>query len=202
MPYNRFCEIHKFLHFVNNETFDPKTHPNPKLYKVWPVLEHLNELFQRAVTPERDIIIDETLMLYKGRLGWQQYMPKKQSCFGVKSYLLCESSSRIGRHAPKISDGPLWDCEVKQKINASTAGGTKKKKNENIAFCQGKVITMKWKDKKDVTMLSTVHTNDMVDEQYHNKVIRKFTIVTDYSKNMGAVDIEYQYIGDYCSKKR
>ncbi|GFY56542.1 piggyBac transposable element-derived protein 4 [Trichonephila inaurata madagascariensis] len=70
-------------------------------------------------------------------------------------------------------------------------------KNENIAFHRGKVTTMKWKDKKDVTALSTVHTNDMVDVQYHNKMIRKPTIVNDYSKNMGTVDNVKQYIGDY-----
>ncbi|GFV90462.1 piggyBac transposable element-derived protein 4 [Trichonephila clavipes] len=57
------------------------------------MLEHLNEWFQEAVTPGRDIVIDETLILYKGRLEWRQNMPKKGSHFSVKSYLLWKSSS-------------------------------------------------------------------------------------------------------------
>ncbi|GFY56543.1 piggyBac transposable element-derived protein 4 [Trichonephila inaurata madagascariensis] len=114
MPYNRFCEIHVSAFRKYNETFYPKTYPNPKLYKVWPVLEHLNELFQRAVTLGLDIVIDETLMLYKGCLGWRQYMPKKRSHFGVKSYLLCESSSGcIWSQIIYTGKGTLFDHKYK-----------------------------------------------------------------------------------------
>ncbi|KFM75059.1 PiggyBac transposable element-derived protein 4, partial [Stegodyphus mimosarum] len=35
MPCNRFYEIQKFLHFVDNEAFDCNSHPNPKLHKIW-----------------------------------------------------------------------------------------------------------------------------------------------------------------------
>ena len=42
---------------------------------------------------ERDVTIDESLMLYKGRLGWIQYIPSKRARFGIKFYLLCESKS-------------------------------------------------------------------------------------------------------------
>ncbi|XP_035223963.1 piggyBac transposable element-derived protein 4-like [Stegodyphus dumicola] len=111
MPCNRFYEIHKFLHFVDNEDFDCNTHPNLKLYKVCPVLQHLNELFQRAVTPGHDIVIDETL--FKGRLGWRQYMPKKRSRYEVKSYL-CESSSGcIWSQIIHTGKGMVFDAKYK-----------------------------------------------------------------------------------------
>lgn len=42
----------------------------------------------------------------------------------------------------------------------------------------------------------------MVDVKCHNKVVRNPKIDTDYSKNMGAVDIVYQYLGDYFIPKR
>ena len=45
--------------------------------------------------------VDESLMLWKGRLGFRQYMPKKRSRFGVKSYELCESDT-----------GYVWDFLV------------------------------------------------------------------------------------------
>ena len=37
MPYESFCKIKQYLHFMDNEDFDPRNHPNPKLNKIWPV---------------------------------------------------------------------------------------------------------------------------------------------------------------------
>ena len=42
--------------------------------------------------------------------------------------------------------------------------------------------------------LQSIH---IVDVQCHNKVVNKPTVITDYNKNMGAVDIVDQYFGDY-----
>ncbi|GFU35172.1 piggyBac transposable element-derived protein 4 [Trichonephila clavipes] len=54
---------------------------------------YLTIRFKEVVTPDRDVTIDESLMLFKERLGWKQYMPLKRSRFGIKSYMLCESKS-------------------------------------------------------------------------------------------------------------
>ncbi|GFT08632.1 piggyBac transposable element-derived protein 4 [Trichonephila clavipes] len=93
MSYRRFNLIYRFLHFSDNETFVTETHECPKLSKIWPVLKYLTIRFKEVVTPDRDVTIDESLMLFKGRLGWKQYMPLKRSRFGIKSYMLCESKS-------------------------------------------------------------------------------------------------------------
>ncbi|KAG8238418.1 hypothetical protein J437_LFUL002875 [Ladona fulva] len=44
--------------------------------------------YQSLLTPEREISIDESLMLYKGWLGWIQYTSLKRSRFGVKTFKL------------------------------------------------------------------------------------------------------------------
>ena len=93
MPLKRFCKIKQYLHFVDKEMYDAENHPNPKLHKIHDVYSMLEEKFQSLYTPERDISIDESLMLYKGRLGWVQYIPMKRSRFGVKYYMLCESAT-------------------------------------------------------------------------------------------------------------
>ena len=93
MSYKRFALLKRYLHFVDNSTYDANIHPNPKLYKLWPIVEHLNIKFSSALVPDRDITIDESLMLYKGRLGWIQFIPLKRARFGIKSYMLCESKS-------------------------------------------------------------------------------------------------------------
>ncbi|KAM5157498.1 piggyBac transposable element-derived protein 4-like [Mantella aurantiaca] len=87
----RFSLIMKFLHFTNNEEFDETTHPAPKLKKIWEVFQMVVKNFQQTYVPERDVSIDESLMAYKGRLSWIQYIASKRARFGIKSYMLFES---------------------------------------------------------------------------------------------------------------
>ena len=56
-------------------------------------VDHLNDRYQVIYTPERDVVLDETLLLWKGHLGFKQYIPNMRSCFGVKIYYLCVSIS-------------------------------------------------------------------------------------------------------------
>lgn len=92
MTGKRFERIKQYLHFSNNNDFDPNN-PCPKLNKIWDVYENLNNKFKILITPEKLVTIDESLLLYKGRLGWVQYIPLKRARFGIKTYLLCESKT-------------------------------------------------------------------------------------------------------------
>ncbi|CAH1972612.1 unnamed protein product [Acanthoscelides obtectus] len=87
----RFHLLLKFLHFVDNSTINANT-KNRKLAKVLPLLNHLREKFMTSYVPERDIAIDESLIGWKGRLGWKQYIPSKRKRFGIKLFALCETS--------------------------------------------------------------------------------------------------------------
>ncbi|KAM9316130.1 piggyBac transposable element-derived protein 4-like [Gastrophryne carolinensis] len=89
----RFSLIMKNLHFTNNEEFDKATHPAPKLKKIWEVYQMILKNFQQSYVPDRDISIDESLMAYKGRLSWIQFIASKRARFGIKSYMLCESAT-------------------------------------------------------------------------------------------------------------
>ncbi|KAM9313213.1 uncharacterized protein PAF06_011190 [Gastrophryne carolinensis] len=84
----RFSLIMKNLHFTNNEEFDEATHPAPKLKKIWEVYQMILKNFQQSYVPDRDISIDESLMAYKGRLSWIQFIASKRARFGIKSYML------------------------------------------------------------------------------------------------------------------
>jgi hypothetical protein len=88
----RFHLLLKFLQFADNSKFDPDHH-HKKLYKIQPILDHLKSKFSSVCTPEQNICVDESLLLWKGRLGWIQYIPSKRSRFGMKIYKLCESST-------------------------------------------------------------------------------------------------------------
>jgi hypothetical protein len=39
------------------------------------------------------LAVDEVIMLYKGRVVFRQYMPKKRKRFGIRIYKLCDSVS-------------------------------------------------------------------------------------------------------------
>ncbi|XP_023228763.1 piggyBac transposable element-derived protein 4-like [Centruroides sculpturatus] len=93
MPRNRFLQIKKNLHFSNNGSYRRTTHPNSKINNIWPIVANLNKKCSHLYVPERDISVDESLMLYKGRISWKQDIPLKRSRFDVKFFMLCESAS-------------------------------------------------------------------------------------------------------------
>ncbi|GFU90918.1 piggyBac transposable element-derived protein 4 [Trichonephila clavipes] len=91
MSLRRFDLIMQFIHFDRNENID-SSHPQSKLKKIWTVLNYKKN-FPQFYTPEQDICIDESLLLYKGRLSWTQYLPLKRARFGIKMFMLRESHS-------------------------------------------------------------------------------------------------------------
>jgi hypothetical protein len=62
-------------------------------FKNFPVILHLSNKFQELYLPNKDISIDESLTLWKGRLSFKQYVPLKASKFGIKTYELCDSTT-------------------------------------------------------------------------------------------------------------
>ena len=47
----------------------------------------------QVYTPTQNVVIDEILEKWKGRLSWKQYIPAKRERFGIMLFLLCESGS-------------------------------------------------------------------------------------------------------------
>ena len=90
---NRFLLLMKFMHFTNNENFDLVNHPNPKLWKFFEIMEHLCTRFREVYIPADSLSLDESLMLYKGCLGWKMFNTKKRARFGLKFFVVCETES-------------------------------------------------------------------------------------------------------------
>ena len=95
MPRNRFQSITEFLHFNDNSKYDIHDTTRDRLYKVKPLVEYLVGKFKAAYTPDKNLSIDEQLLLWKGRLGFKQYIPNKGSRFGIKIFSLCELSGYL-----------------------------------------------------------------------------------------------------------
>ena len=85
---DRFLFILKYIRFADYDNLGENY-----LAKITPFLQLCNYLCMNTYHPEQELCIDETLMLWKGRLNIRQYIPNKRSKYGVKTYACCESSS-------------------------------------------------------------------------------------------------------------
>ena len=61
--------------------------------------------FKNVYTPDKHIAIDEELLLWKGRLGFKQYIPNKRARFGIKMFSLCEVSGYLWNNFVYIGKG-------------------------------------------------------------------------------------------------
>ncbi|CAH1963442.1 unnamed protein product [Acanthoscelides obtectus] len=202
----RFEAVMSNLHFADNETFDAEHHPNPKLNKIWPIYDKLVNTFRVTVTPEKHVAIDESILLYKGRLGWIQYIPLKRhqniyaAMYGIllfirgninleQEYVDLLVSSQVVMmlfrdllsqgycitmdnfyNSPQLADLLLskqtdvyGTVKLTRKEVPRELKDKKLKKGEVFGFQIGKVSLIKWKDKKDISLISTVHTNKCVE---------------------------------------
>uniref|UniRef100_A0A1B6MQT6 PiggyBac transposable element-derived protein domain-containing protein n=1 Tax=Graphocephala atropunctata TaxID=36148 RepID=A0A1B6MQT6_9HEMI len=87
MSRNRFEAILTYLHVSNNEIVP--TDSNDRLIKIRPLISALNVKFQEAMNPFEDICIDETMVPFRGRVKFRQYVPSKRHRYGIKLYKLC-----------------------------------------------------------------------------------------------------------------
>jgi hypothetical protein len=74
----------KFLHFIDNKTYSELPAVPEDCIKVKPILHHLNDKFRSVYTPECDVLVDKSLMMWKGRLSWKVYIPSMYIRFGIK----------------------------------------------------------------------------------------------------------------------
>jgi hypothetical protein len=91
---DRFTLILKFLHLNNNAHYIPKGQSgHDPLYKLRPLLDPLIGNFQAAYTLNREVSVDEAMVGFKGRLSFLQYLPRKPTKWGMKAFVLADSSN-------------------------------------------------------------------------------------------------------------
>jgi hypothetical protein len=89
----RFHLLLKLLHFVDNERYEEATCSSKRLYKLKPKLDQVSAKFRSVYTPECDVSVDESLMMWKGYSSWKVVIHSKHVRFGIKSFELCEAKS-------------------------------------------------------------------------------------------------------------
>lgn len=82
----------RYLHLNDSEKQPSRSNDDyDKLYKIRPLLDEVIKEYQSAYTPSQDLAIDESIIGFKGRLSWIQYMPKKPTKWGIKAWVMAES---------------------------------------------------------------------------------------------------------------
>ena len=92
MARDKFFLILKFLHFNDNSTLDTTNENFDRLHKVRPLIDRLRERCRKVYYPGKELSVDESLVLYKGRLKFKQYIRTKRARFGIKLYEICTSN--------------------------------------------------------------------------------------------------------------
>ncbi|XP_071050798.1 piggyBac transposable element-derived protein 4-like [Onthophagus taurus] len=86
MSQDRFSLLLRMLHFSDNN----ELHVGDKLQKIRPIIELLRSRFKASMKPFKDLCIDESIVPWKGRLSFKQYIPSKRHRFGIKLFVLCD----------------------------------------------------------------------------------------------------------------
>ena len=249
MSSRRFELLLKFIHLNDSRKQPARGQPGyDKLYKVRPLLDAVVGNFQSSYSPSENLSIDESMVGFKGRLAFLQYMPKKPQKWGMKAWILADASNGYvwnwRLYTGKEVDRPesslglahqvvldlLDDDRLRSKgyrvfmdnfysspdlfrdlkKEGFEACGTLRsnrrgipaevkevrlRKGESHFSQDDSLLFMKWKDKRDVTMLSTFHDDTFIEKRRRTRlasdgveVIQKPAVVEDYNQHMGGVD--------------
>ena len=82
---DRFSLLLRFWHFAGNT----QAEPNNRLHKIQDVTRQITGNFQVVRTPGSHLVVDETMVPWRGRLAFRQYIPGNAHKYGFKLYKLC-----------------------------------------------------------------------------------------------------------------
>ena len=83
---DRFFQIFGMLYVVDPDSTN-------KRGKIQPLLDLLCPLFETSVTPSKQIAIDESVITFKGRVSFRQYLKGKPHPWGNKAIVLSDSKT-------------------------------------------------------------------------------------------------------------
>lgn len=93
MTRNRFQEILRYLHCNDNSKI-PRDNKD-KLYKLRPLVDFLNIQFSKLYHGTREMAVDESMIIFKGRSSIKQYNPIKPIKRGYKLWCLADKGGYI-----------------------------------------------------------------------------------------------------------
>ena len=90
MSRDRFLNILRFLHVVDNKKQANPTIRKDKLWKIRPFIDSLSSQFKTLYHPGKQLSLDEGTCPFKGRVSFVTYNPRKPNKYGIKLYQVCD----------------------------------------------------------------------------------------------------------------
>nr|XP_023028663.1 piggyBac transposable element-derived protein 4-like [Leptinotarsa decemlineata] len=94
MSRDRSFLILRSLHFARNPS-EEETTPEDRLYKIRPLLNYFHEKMKTIYYPNKNLSLDESMLLWRGRLVFRQYLKNKRHKYGIKLYMPTESDGLV-----------------------------------------------------------------------------------------------------------
>ncbi|KAJ8935510.1 hypothetical protein NQ314_012764 [Rhamnusium bicolor] len=96
---------------------------NDRLFKIRNIIELCCKQFQETLEPAEELMIDESMVPWRGRLVFRQYLPAKSHKYGVKVYKIC------------TPEGYTYDLRVYAEKNDPTGTATAKANGHTYNIC-------------------------------------------------------------------
>lgn len=93
MSRNRYMLIMRALHFCQN--LEAGEEVPSRIYKVEQVLDYFNKRMQEVYQPSKNLSLDESMVLWRGRLVFRQFIKNKRHKYGIKLYMLTEPQGLV-----------------------------------------------------------------------------------------------------------
>ncbi|XP_025155495.1 piggyBac transposable element-derived protein 4 [Harpegnathos saltator] len=189
MSRNRFELLLRMLHFVDNQN----SNGSNRLFKIQPIINTLETNYQKYYNPSEDIWknlerenttptnIVMSLCRDLFHKGHTLYTDNWYTSLELAEKLIHKNTHLVGT------------LRSNRRGNSQQVISTKLKRGEIVAKENNQGITiLKWRDKKDILVLSTRHSSEMVNVQCRSGNKFKPQIIVDYNREKAAVDLSDQ----------
>ncbi|XP_025191739.1 uncharacterized protein LOC112591992, partial [Melanaphis sacchari] len=165
MPLKRFLKLLRYIHLNDNQKMLPRSSESiDKLFKIRPLIDHLNNIYKILYNPSQNLSVDESMVAYTGRSTMKQYMPLKPIKRGFKVWAMTDSATGYLLSFDVYTDIDLFGCgtfcinkkfypkHLMKKDSLYKPGEIEFAQSEDVSVCR-------WKDrgKKPVTVISNMH---------------------------------------------
>lgn len=113
------------------------------------------------------------------------------------------NSVDLAEHLTKNKTNMCGTLQINRKGNPVDVTGAKLKQNECISRQKGNITVLKWRDRRNVLMISSTHGPKMTDVvTRRGTAVRKPVMVVAYNTHMGGIDRSDQMISYYSTPRK
>lgn len=91
MGRDRFLLLLRCFHFTPNIGDHDQEQHLDRLYKVRPLIDYFNNKMNSIYYPKKELSLDESMVLWRGRLVFRQFIHNKRHKYGIQLYMLTEA---------------------------------------------------------------------------------------------------------------